>query len=63
MTDAILKEPVSPCLGICRLDPGMAFCVGCLRTIEELRDWTTMSRAQKRALLDELDRRRAGQSD
>jgi len=59
----VLKEPVSPCLGICRLDPGMTHCVGCLRTIEELRDWIGMSRDEKYQLLEELARRQATRED
>ena len=57
----VLKEPVSPCLGICRLDPDMQYCVGCLRTLDELRDWTSMSREQKHALIRDLEARRQQQ--
>ena len=54
----MLKEPVSPCLGICRLDPAMQYCVGCFRTIGELSQWTALSREEKQALIEELDQRR-----
>ena len=59
----VLKEPVSPCLGICRLDPGLTHCVGCLRTRDELQRWTAMSRDEKYELLDELALRQAARKD
>ena len=55
----VLKEPVSPCIGICRLDPQVTHCVGCLRTIDEIRGWPDLSREDRRALLTDLEQRRA----
>ena len=60
---SILKEPVSPCRGICRLDPDMTYCVGCLRTVDELRGWIGMNREEKTQLLEELARRQASRED
>jgi predicted Fe-S protein YdhL (DUF1289 family) len=34
-------------------------CRGCLRTIEEIAGWYTASSAEKRAILERLERRRA----
>jgi predicted Fe-S protein YdhL (DUF1289 family) len=51
--------PVSPCLGICLMDPRTRTCRGCLRTIEEIAGWYTASNAEKRAILECLDERRA----
>jgi predicted Fe-S protein YdhL (DUF1289 family) len=51
--------PVSPCLGICLIDPRTRTCRGCLRTIEEIAGWYTASNAEKRAILKRLDERRA----
>lgn len=53
------KTPVSPCLGICLMDPRTRTCRGCLRTIEEIAGWYTASNAEKRAILKRLDERRA----
>ena len=50
--------PVSPCLGICLMDPKTRVCRGCLRTIEEIRDWYTATPAEQRAMLDQLAARR-----
>ena len=51
--------PVSPCLGICLMDPRTRTCRGCLRTIEEIAGWYEASPAEKRAILDRLAVRRA----
>lgn len=50
--------PVSPCVGICLLDPGTGYCRGCLRSINEIASWYDASTAEKRVILDRLDRRR-----
>jgi hypothetical protein len=34
--------PLTPCTGICRLD-GRGYCVGCLRSGEEIGRWRLMS--------------------
>jgi hypothetical protein len=52
-------DPQSPCNRHCTLDPDSDTCIGCLRTLEEIMRWTQMSAAEKRALLEELPRRRA----
>jgi len=52
-------HPVSPCLGICLMDPATRTCRGCLRTIEEIAGWYSASAAEKRAILARLAERRA----
>ena len=54
--------PVSPCLGICLMDPRTRTCRGCLRTIEEIAGWYQASPAEKRAILDRLAERRAARA-
>ena len=51
--------PVSPCLGICLMDPKTRMCRGCLRTIGEIAGWHTASPAEKRAILGRLAARLA----
>ena len=51
-------SPVSPCLGICLMDPRTRMCRGCLRTIEEIRDWYEAGAADKRLILKGLAARR-----
>jgi hypothetical protein len=52
-------NPVSPCLGICLMDPATRMCRGCLRTVEEIAGWYEATPAEKRAILARLAQRRA----
>jgi len=49
----------SPCSNVCRMDAASGFCEGCLRTIDEIAAWSTMSDAQKRDVLERLAPRRS----
>jgi uncharacterized protein len=49
--------PVSPCVGVCTLDPVSHFCVGCARTIEEIARWPSLSAEQKRRIIAQLPSR------
>lgn len=40
----------SPCVGICRLDPAGATCLGCGRTLEEIAGWSRGDEAYRRAV-------------
>jgi len=51
--------PGSPCVNICVLD-GAGLCLGCLRTIDEIARWGTMSTAQQWQLIAILSERRRG---
>lgn len=48
----------SPCISVCRLDPSSSFCTGCLRTLREIATWSSMSAADRRAVLAALPARR-----
>ncbi len=48
----------SPCISICLLDETDNFCIGCLRTVDELRDWCIMDAEQKTKVLGELEERK-----
>jgi predicted Fe-S protein YdhL (DUF1289 family) len=54
----LMSGPPSPCVSICRLDDATGYCVGCLRTIDEIRDWIIMMPAEREAVLKQLDLRR-----
>lgn len=45
--DALLSD--SPCVGICTLDADDR-CVGCRRTIAEIRDWSLLPAAERDAI-------------
>ncbi len=54
----------SPCIAVCTLDDD-DLCVGCLRHVDEIREWMIMTREQKLAVLEKVGHRRAarGQPD
>jgi predicted Fe-S protein YdhL (DUF1289 family) len=54
--------PVSPCLGICLMDPKTRMCRGCLRTIDEIAGWYRACPAEQRAILERLAVRRAAKA-
>jgi predicted Fe-S protein YdhL (DUF1289 family) len=47
----------SPCIGICHMNPKTGLCEGCLRTIDEIANWSTGSEEWKRAVWKEISRR------
>ena len=51
--------PPSPCISVCTIDEQTGWCLGCARTIDEIRDWIIMMPDQKQALLGELAERQA----
>lgn len=52
--------PASPCVGVCRISPDDGFCVGCLRTIDEIAHWGLFTVDERREVLSLLqDRRQA----
>ena len=57
------SQPVlSPCIGICQLDDS-GWCVGCLRSGDEIARWLGMSVAEREHLMIEvLPRRQSGQA-
>src|SRR5215813_12029772 len=50
--------PPSPCVSICRLDDETGLCVGCLRNIDEIRDWMIMLPGEREDVLRRIDERR-----
>ena len=47
---ALRGDVPSPCVSVCRMDVRREFCVGCLRTLEELRQWGTLGNVEKKAV-------------
>ena len=47
----------SPCVSLCKMDPDSGFCVGCLRTIDEIVQWAQAGDDFKRAVWAEIKRR------
>lgn len=49
----------SPCIAVCQIDDATACCIGCLRTIDEIRDWPIMTAEEKQAVLSRIAARKA----
>jgi len=49
----------SPCIDICRMDEPTGWCEGCLRTLDEIAAWGSLTDAQRAELLARLPDRRA----
>ncbi|GAB4168532.1 MAG: hypothetical protein OHK0026_07530 [Rhodocyclaceae bacterium] len=48
----------SPCIDICRMDEASGLCEGCLRTLEEIAEWSSASGERRRAILAAIAARR-----
>ena len=48
----------SPCISVCQMDPMTGFCVGCTRTIDEIRDWIISTPDERHAILARIAERR-----
>lgn len=48
----------SPCIGVCRIDEAAGWCVGCLRTRDEITDWGQLVDRDKLILWKRLTQRR-----
>lgn len=55
----IIPSPVpSPCVSLCKMDMERRYCMGCLRSIEEIIAWGKADDDFKRAVWAELPLRR-----
>jgi predicted Fe-S protein YdhL (DUF1289 family) len=54
------KQVKNPCVDICKLEKKSGFCVGCLRTRAEIKTWKTLSKSERRAVLEAIAGRQAG---
>jgi uncharacterized protein len=52
-----VTSPISPCIGVCIIDPASGYCLGCARTIPEIAGWLDFSPEEKRRLLETLAER------
>lgn len=41
----------SPCVAICQIDETNSHCIGCRRTLDEIREWIIMDDDEKRRVL------------
>ena len=55
---ALAEGPPSPCISVCQIDDVTGLCLGCRRTIDEIRDWIIMPKEEREKLLEALAQRR-----
>ena len=47
-------EIESPCIKVCVIHPASRLCTGCLRSIDEITEWSRMTPEARRAVMDAL---------
>lgn len=59
MTDTLWTrdEIDSPCVKICVIHPESKLCTGCLRTLDEIAEWSRMSAQSRREIMASLPAR------
>jgi len=50
-----MDEIDSPCIDICTIDRNSGECIGCGRTVEEVRNWTNFNNLKKKQILENLN--------
>lgn len=55
----LASGPPSPCISVCQMDPMTGYCIGCTRTIDEIRDWIISNPDERNAILAKITERRA----
>lgn len=48
----------SPCINVCRMDADTGFCLGCLRTLDEIAAWAAATDEQRLQILCAVEHRR-----
>jgi predicted Fe-S protein YdhL (DUF1289 family) len=59
MTSARAAPVKSPCTSVCKMDDRTGWCLGCMRTLDEIAGWSVLDEAAKRQVCESLDVRRA----
>lgn len=47
----------SPCISICQMSSKTGLCIGCLRTLDEIANWSALSEDEKLDVLELVDKR------
>ena len=54
-TNTRVERVRSPCIGTCLLDPSIGGCIGCYRTVEEIKNWSKMTYDEKLTTLRRIE--------
>jgi len=55
----LASGPPSPCVNVCRINDETGLCIGCLRSVDEIRDWIIMPPEERYRVLQRIEERRA----
>ena len=55
------KPSLSPCIGLCKLNAD-EICLGCSRSMAEIRSWGLLTRTQQRKILTRIQLQRRQQA-
>ena len=50
-----MDEIDSPCIDICTINRDSGECIGCGRTVEEVRNWANFDNLKKKQILENLN--------
>lgn len=53
-----LRVIASPCNNVCRIDDASGWCIGCLRTLDEIAAWASVDDDRRQTILADLPVRR-----
>lgn len=59
VNSATVAPILSPCVGVCSINPVTGYCEGCLRTLTEIAQWRSYSHAERRQIMIVLPSRAA----
>ena len=51
-------DVASPCISVCVMDPGTGYCIGCLRTLDEIAAWGGLDSKARLAVWDAIEERK-----
>ena len=54
---ATTENVPSPCVAVCRMNAQGYLCEGCLRSLDEIRLWSSASDAQKKVVWSQIEQR------
>lgn len=57
MTDVPPRPVLTPCVKVCAVDGASGLCLGCLRSLQEIAEWSRLSADRRDEIMAELPSR------
>ncbi|KQS55410.1 hypothetical protein ASG17_04815 [Brevundimonas sp. Leaf363] len=57
MTDAPPRPVITPCVKVCAVDGASGLCLGCLRSLQEIAEWSRLDDERRAQIMAELPAR------